>query len=80
MFSESFGVLISQVDSNGVIGVEDILLNRKNREQSVKIASLNATVLFMTLKNFNEKLLKPFHSLKHRLSKNLESTLDFHDY
>ena len=44
------------------------------------VTSLNAKLFFMSLRNVNERILQPFQSLKNKLSKDLESTVDFHDY
>ena len=62
-----------------IIGVEEILLAKKRkREQTLKVVSDTAFVLFMTKQNFKEQLLK-FGSLRHDLSKGLEETYTFYN-
>lgn len=63
---------MSYVHNPEMIGVEEIILKKKNRMQSMKVSSSTCDVYFIELKEFKDKFYNNNPAFKHLLCEKLE--------
>ena len=49
--------MIATSDQNAIIGLEEIIENKQSRSNSAKVLSETAFILFISLKNFKDRIL-----------------------
>ena len=58
------GVSLTIVTDNEVVGIEEVIMKKKIREQSVKVISDTAFILFMKQQDFKDRVLYPYPSIR----------------
>lgn len=54
-----YGVSLTLIEDNEVIGLDEIIQKKKYRQTSVKVVSDTAFILFMSIEDFRDKVLNP---------------------
>ena len=67
------GSSITYIQENEIVGLEEILTNKKVRECSIQVSSSKAQILFMDRKDFRDKILDPFPRMKKFLQNKIEN-------
>ncbi len=72
-------VTLSYLVAKEIVGAEEIIMRKSERDFSIQVTSEESHVLFLDAKDFRDRIIIPYPSTRHLLCENLETQEIFHE-